>query len=99
MTTAASYRSTTGEPMGPSPTITVQDAVPPRISGPYEGIQKTSSPSLMPARASTCPGEEKALATEPGKDNGTFHVSPPSPSGGCDSRTTPRARSTMTPSG
>ena len=33
-TTAAQAASTTGEPIGSSPTITVQAAVPPRISGP-----------------------------------------------------------------
>ena len=57
MTTAASRRSTTGEPIGASSMMTVQDAVPPRISGPYEGIQKTSRPSLMAARARTWPAK------------------------------------------
>ena len=33
-TTAASASSTIGEPIGSSPTMTVQEAVPPRISGP-----------------------------------------------------------------
>ena len=33
-TTAAQAASTTGEPIGSSPTMTVQAAVPPRISGP-----------------------------------------------------------------
>ena len=56
-TTAASARSTTGEPIGSSPMITVQDAVPPRISGPYEGIQRTSRSSFMAARASTLPAK------------------------------------------
>ena len=54
-TTAWSARSTIGEPIGRSATMTVHDAVPPRISGPYEGIQRTSRPSSSAASASTLP--------------------------------------------
>ena len=39
----------TGEPTGLSDTVTAQLAVPPRISGPYEGNQETSLPSNIPA--------------------------------------------------
>jgi len=39
----------TGEPTGRSEITTVQLQVPPRISGPYEGSQETSLPSLIPA--------------------------------------------------
>ncbi len=42
---------TTGEPMRRSDTTTEQLAVPPRISGPYDGIQETSLPSSIPASA------------------------------------------------
>ena len=45
----------TGEPTGRSEITTVQLAVPPRISGPYDGIQDTSLPSRMPAYASILP--------------------------------------------
>ena len=43
ITTSASL--TTGEPIASSEITTEQFAVPPRISGPYEGNQETSLPS------------------------------------------------------
>src|SRR5215207_4186836 len=46
---------TSGEPISSSAITTVQLAVPPRISGPYEGIQVTSLPASMAAWATTCP--------------------------------------------
>src|SRR3972149_2596786 len=67
ITTAASYRSTTGEPISSSATITVQDAVPPRISGPYEGIQNASSPSAIAARARICPANRSPCPPNPAK--------------------------------
>ena len=47
--------STMGEPIAVSDTMTVQYAVPPRISGPYDGIQDTCLPSVIAAWARTCP--------------------------------------------
>ena len=43
ITTSASL--TTGDPIGSSEKTTEQLAVPPRISGPYDGNQDTSLPS------------------------------------------------------
>ena len=47
--------SKTGEPIGSSDTVTEQLAVPPRISGPYEGTHDTSLPSSIPAYVKSCP--------------------------------------------
>jgi len=44
-----------GEPTGLSDSTTVQLHVPPRISGPYAGIQVTSLPAFIPAYASSLP--------------------------------------------
>ena len=46
--TATSNEFNTGELMRSSLRITVTLAVPPRCSGPYEGIQVTSLPSISP---------------------------------------------------
>ncbi|EJW96063.1 hypothetical protein EVA_15832 [gut metagenome] len=45
---AISYWFNTGELMRSSLKITVTLAVPPLCSGPYEGIQLTSLPSIKP---------------------------------------------------
>ena len=55
MTTSRSASLMRGQAMGLSETTTVQLAVPPRISGPYEGSQVTSLPSFIAALASICP--------------------------------------------
>ena len=49
MATSTSGVVTSGDPMVASERHTLQLAVPPRISGPYEGSQETSFPSIMPA--------------------------------------------------
>jgi len=46
---------TTGEPINSSEIITVQFAVPPRTSAPYEGNHVTSLPSSIPAYATILP--------------------------------------------
>ena len=51
--TTLSALSTIGEPIGRSATMTVHDAVPPRISGPYDGIHDTFRPSITAASART----------------------------------------------
>ncbi len=47
MTITERGRSVVGDPTSSLETITVQLAVPPRISGPYEGIQVTFLPSFI----------------------------------------------------
>ena len=49
MATTAPGARITGEPTGRSEITTVQFAVPPRISGPYDGSHETSLPSFIPA--------------------------------------------------
>ena len=49
MATSTLGAVTSGEPMGRSETHTLQLAVPPRISGPYEGSQEISFPAMSPA--------------------------------------------------
>jgi hypothetical protein len=46
---------TMGEAISFSERITEQFAVPPRISGPYDGIQDTCLPACIPVSASTFP--------------------------------------------
>ena len=48
-----------------SETMTMQFAVPPRISGPYDGIQLISFPSTMPAYASVIPIERTPCPPKP----------------------------------
>ena len=55
MTTTAFGDEISGDPIGLSAITTVQLAVPPRISGPYEGSQVTSFPSSSPAYARSFP--------------------------------------------
>ena len=45
----------------------MQDAVPPRISGPYEGIQRTSRSSFIAARARTLPANRIPWPPKPAK--------------------------------
>ena len=47
--TTLSAESTIGEPIGRSATMTVHEAVPPRISGPYDGIHETVRFSMTAA--------------------------------------------------
>ncbi len=49
MTTSMFGSTTSGDPTGSSDSVTEQLAVPPRISGPYEGSHETSRPSMRPA--------------------------------------------------
>jgi hypothetical protein len=49
MATRDRGKRVTGDPTRSAEIITVQLAVPPRISGPYEGIQDTFFPSCIPA--------------------------------------------------
>ena len=71
--TTLSAASTIGEPMGRSATMTVHEAVPPRISGPYEGIHDTSRPSMTAASREDLPGEQQPLAAEPAEDRRVLH--------------------------
>ena len=60
-----STRSTTGDPIGRSATMTVQAAAPPRISGPYDGIHSTSRSAAIAARARTVPANSSPWPPKP----------------------------------
>ena len=49
MATSTSGLTTSGDPMVLSEMQTLQEAVPPRISGPYDGSQEISLPSIIEA--------------------------------------------------
>ena len=63
--TTLSATSTIGEPIGWSAMTTVHDAVPPRISGPYDGIHETSRPSSRAAWARTWPANRRPWPPKP----------------------------------
>src|SRR3990172_9184140 len=70
MTMTPAGGPTTGEPISSSATITVQWAVPPRISGPYDGIQVTCLPfssavnaNSVPANSAPCPPNPEMISS------------------------------------
>src|SRR3990170_7922102 len=62
--TAAGLR-TIGEPISSSLTMTTQCAVPPRISGPYDGNQVTCFPASSAAYARSCPAKSIPCPPKP----------------------------------
>ncbi len=90
-----SATSTIGEPIGRSATMTVHDAVPPRISGPYDGIHDTVAALDDRRLGEDLAGEQEALAAEPAEDRGVLHGSGLRRRHGLRSS----SRSTSTPSG
>ena len=64
-TMAVSYLHRIGEAIRWSLMMTVTLAVPPRCSGPYEGIQDTSFPSMSPAYAIILPIESTPCPPNP----------------------------------
>ncbi len=61
----ASASVTTGEPTGSLDTMTLQFAVPPRISGPYDGIHETCLSSIIPAYVTSCPSSSTPCPPKP----------------------------------
>lgn len=57
--------ATIGEPTGSSLRMTEQFAVPPLISGPYEGSQLTSLPSERPLYARNLPAKSTPWPPNP----------------------------------
>src|SRR3972149_2372679 len=72
MTIATSGSATTGEPMGSSEMTTVHVAVPPRCSGPYDGIHVACFPSstaafvrISPRKRIPCPPNPAMMSSIP----------------------------------
>jgi hypothetical protein len=74
---AASGRATIGEPIGSSLITTVQLAVPPRISGPYDGYQVVCSPASRAACASSWPAKSTPWPPKPAMIRSLFTPCPP----------------------
>ncbi len=72
MATSTLGASTKGLPMGSSESVTEQFAVPPRISGPYEGSQDTSRPARRPAYATTLPANRTPWPPKPANTASIF---------------------------
>ena len=84
--------------------MTVHEAVPPRISGPYDGIHRTSRPSRSAASASTLPANRIPWPPNPAKIVDRSILTPPpsstaSTAGAGIVTAIPFARSTIRPDG